>query len=47
MYRKDLVKVMIYIMDFWFLKKLWYCVGGRVKHKLVLSNELIKVEFST
>ena len=27
------------------LKKLWCCVGARVKHEnLVLSNELIKVE---
>ena len=29
---------------FEFLKKLWYCVGGRLKQKLILSNELIKVE---
>ena len=26
-----------------FLKKLWCCVGGRVKQELVLSNKLIKV----
>ena len=36
-------------MDLKALKKLWYCVGGRVKQKLVLSkmvlsNDLIKVE---
>ena len=32
--------------NFNFLKKLWCCVGGRVRHEdLVLSNELIKVEF--
>ena len=32
-------------MDFEFLKKLWYCVVGRVKQKFgFLSNELIKVE---
>ena len=31
--------------NFQFLKKLWCCVGGGVKHEnLVLSNELIKVE---
>ena len=31
--------------DFYFLKKLWYCDGGRDQKKsLVLSNELIKVK---
>ena len=28
-----------------FLKKLWCCVGGRLKQKFILSNELIKVEW--
>ena len=32
-------------LNFYFLKKLWCCVGGRDQNKnLVLSNELIKVE---
>ena len=26
--------ILIKFMDFWFPKKLWYCVGGRVKQKL-------------
>ena len=30
---------------FEFLKKLWCCVGGRLKQKFILSNELIKVEW--
>ena len=25
--------------------KLWCCVGGRLKHKFISSNELIKVEW--
>ena len=33
------------LVDFWFLKKLWCCVGERDENKnLVLSNELITVE---
>ena len=33
------------LLDFWFLKKLGCCVGGRDQNKnLVLSNELINVE---
>ena len=32
-------------LNFYFLKKLWCCVGGRDQNKnLVLSDELIKVE---
>ena len=31
-------------MAIYFRTKLWYCVSGRVKQNLILSNELIKVE---
>ena len=38
-------KPSLYYMAIQFLKKLWYCDGGRDQNKsLVLSNELIKVE---
>ena len=33
------------LQKFEFLKKLWCCVGGRLKQKFILSNELIKVEW--
>ena len=32
------------MFGFYFLKKLWGCVGGRVGFHWVLSNELITVE---